>query len=244
MYKIILWKGRWSQDWEEWLQKTHPFRPRSENCSLSDEILVLSKIVFAFCLMDVKDDQQRYLGCERETRDLLTSPPSLQQMATGQKYEQLEQHPLFKSYFQDDASSPCAGLAVFGCLDLPAWPFHTLSSSVRPGAFHSTLHWESPSSHMITYFCSGLHIFGKSREHNQESCSCLYRPSWGDQVGSSWSGKDFHLLDQIILSRFHPAHMLKDPAMERKGRLWNLDQIFRNVWQYPYKFTASFASPC
>ena len=65
-------------------------------------------------------------------------------MATGQKYEQLEQHPLFKSYFQDDASSPCAGLAVFGCLDLPAWPFHTLSSSVRPGAFHSTLHWESP----------------------------------------------------------------------------------------------------
>ena len=167
-----------------------------------------------------------------------------QQMATGQKYEQLEQHPLFKSYFQDDASSPCAGLAVFGCLDLPAWPFHTLSSSVRPGAFHSTLHWESPSSHMITYFCSGLHIFGKSREHNQESCSCVYRPSWGDQVGSSWSGKDFHLLDQIILSRFHPAHMLKDPAMERKGRLWNLDQIFRNVWQYPYKFTASFASPC
>ena len=158
-------------------------------------------------------------------------------------------HPFFNSYFQDDAGSPCAGLAVCGCLDLPPRPFHTLSSSVWPGfdsIEHNTLLWEYPVVEVLVYFCSGLHIFGKSREHNQEPCSCLYRSSRGDQVGSriqfmrKISSPLWILVDQIILPRFHPAHMLKDPGMERKGRLWHLNQSLRN----PYKFAASFSRPC
>ena len=45
------------------------------------------KIVAFHIKYHVKDDQQRYLVCEREIRDLLTSPRSRQQMVTGRKYE-------------------------------------------------------------------------------------------------------------------------------------------------------------
>ena len=152
---------------------------------------------------------------------------------------------------QDDAGSPCAGLAVCRCVDLLARPFHTLSSSLRPGV-------KSIQLFIWKYSCRTCMFQGYTSLGNPENTVRNPALAYTDPLGETrlvpvyggWSNEEtmFTFLtsvDQIILPcRFYPAHMLKDPAMERKGRLWHIDKGFRNFWQSLYEFTASFARPC
>ena len=141
-----------------------------------------------------------------------------------------------KSSFEDDAGPSCAGLAVCRCVDFPAWPLHSLPSPVRPGVSH--IAWIS--CQMFNASMLSLRVTHPWEiPRTQSGIPPSLTPTLSARPGTLnilhfildfflipilKTGNAFYYLVKLeviltLLARFHPAHMLKDPAMERKGRL-------------------------